>query len=71
MRGFPRSWRMVSLRVLCRATSNGWQWGSDPRNPRGLSLISPRGTVFETRKDAGTRLRVRRYVAAMFFPDVA
>lgn len=54
-------WRPVGLGLLTRALGAGWKWGRDPRRD-GLSLVSPRGTVFEFRLVNGRSL-TRRYWA--------
>ena len=39
--------------------SHGWTFGSDPRRPGGLTLVSPRGTLYEFR--AGRIPSARKY----------
>jgi hypothetical protein len=38
----------------------GWTYGTDPRRRDGITLISPRGTIFETRHLRGA-LMARPY----------
>lgn len=55
-------WRELRISVIRRAMERGWAWGRDPRGWNGdrLSLVSPRGTVFEFRVHGG-RSEARRY----------